>query len=712
MLEDKIISSIQGSLIELNQGEVPNFERRSPVWLERELNNSIQLYPIGANYPAIASDDSSWLLEPDGINLVTHNLNIGHSSWIKGSNVIVFPDEVPAPDASTYMADRVVWSSGDGLTQVLRRSLQLDAGYIYTISLILMLTGGQVAGSRDVIRLAGGVEGSPKIQLAELNKFPNRYRLLSLSFKATGKQLILPTTQTEDYSHDTSLTITNISTNTVTVTVNASIVADQFKGGQVQFIDKPKMYSILSNTPSAANGSVTLTLDAASLIVDGVTTGNKARLQGAPAQSVDLEFYVESTLALNFGGIQIEQRPFRTSMIYQDAVFNVRANSRLVYRNSPIAKLKTFGVFIHLKDWRGDGNIADFGNLSLAIAANKLVIKVQNTSINADLNLPRSIKIFAQVSEENNSISIFVNKVLVAKTNISGFVGDHHADLTLTSDGVRVWQNLVVFDTILLDGIPAIGQKAEQDVAYLFDASVLVSAKAISAHAPLVVLPPVTVPSAPPPIARSLITGLNSASNTVTVTDGSRFVTNTPVSVLRDGRLILRTRILTRTARAGTEFDLGLELTVGVLPGDFLVYGNIDQPGRASVRFPFTPIDQQTILEVNPTQNWIRVGSSLAFNKGRGFVQTVLYQDIAEVLVRDKQDNMGYLYLDSVANLQPGQVFSQPEDEMIVDPTCYLASLLAEVDRVSVAAKYSNGLVIENFNPVPVQVQPAIRVYF
>lgn len=712
MLEDKIVSSIQGSLTELNQGDVPNFERRSPVWMERYLNNSLQLYPIAANYPAIASEDSSWLLEPDGVNLVTHNINVGHTSWIKGSNVIIFPDEVPAPDTSTYMADRVVWSSGDGLTQILRRSLQLDAGYTYTLSLILMLTGGQLAGAKDVIRLVGGVEGSPKIQLTELNGFSNRYRLLSLQFKAAGKQLLLPSSQAQSYGHDTSLTVTSVSTNTITVTAGSSVVADQLKGGQVQFVDKTKLYSILSSTPSAANGSVTLSLDAASLIVDGITAGTKVRLQGAPSQAVDLEFYVESTLSLNFGGIQIEKRPFRTSMIYQDAVFNVRASSRLTYRNNPIARLKTFGIFINLKNWRGDGNVADFGNLVIAIADSKLVITVQNTRIAPDVKIPTSSKLFLQVSEENSSISVFVDKKLIAKTNIMGYVGDHHADLSLTSEGVRLWQSLVVFDKLLLDGNPAIGQAAEQEVAYLFNTEVIVSAKAISAHAPLVVLPPLTVPAAPAPIARSVIIGLNSATNAVTVIDGTKFPATGPVSILRDGRLVLRTRIQTRTAGAGTQVTLGLELTVGVLTGDFLVYGNIDQPGKASVRFPFTPIDQQRILEVDPTQNRIRVGATLAFTKGRGFVQTVLYQDIAEVLVKDKQDGLGYLYLDNVANLQEGHIFSQPEDELIIDPSCYLASLLAEVDRVSVAAKYSNGLVLENFNPVPVQVQAAIRVYF
>lgn len=712
MLEHKIARSIQGSLIELNQGEVPNFERRSPVWLEQYLNDSIQLYPIESNYPAIASEDSSWLLEPSGTNLVTHNLDLSHTSWIKGSNVIIFPDEVPAPDASTYMADRVVWSSGDGLTQVLKRSFQLEAGYTYTLSLILMLTGGQLAGSRDVIRLVGGVEGSPKIQLSQLNNYSNRYRLLSFQFKAAGKQLVLPTAAGNGYSHDTGYVVATVTTNTIVVTIAGTVVADQLKGGLVQFGDRPKLYPILSSSPSAANGSVSITLDASSLIVDGITAGMNARFQGAPNQSLDLEFYVESTLSLNFGGIQIEKSPFRTSMIYQDANLNVRAISRLVYRNNPIARLKTFGIFIHLKEWRGDGNIADFGTLKFVIASGRLVVNAQSASLSPSFEFPASAKIFLQASEENNSISLFVDKILVAKTSLLGYVGDHHSDLTLTSDGFRSWKSFVTFDKILLDGNPEVGGTASQEVGYLFDTEAIISAKAISAPPPLIVLPPVVIPAQLAPIARSQIINLNSATNVVTVADGTNLPLNAPISIMREGRVISRSRIQTRTATTGTQFNLGLDLTAGVLVGDFVIYGNIDQPGRASVRFPFTPVDQQRITEVDPALVRIRVNSSLAFTKGRGFVQNTLYQDIAEVLVKDKQDNLGYLYLDKVTNLEVGHVFSQAEDEMLVSPRCYLPTLLNPVDNVAIAGWYENGLVIENFNPFPVQVQPAIRVYY
>lgn len=712
MLEDKIARSIQGSLIELNQGEVPNFERRSPVWLEQYLNDSIQLYPVEANYPAIASEDSAWLLEPAGTNLVTHNLDLSQTSWIKGSNVIVFPDEVPAPDASTYMADRVVWSGGDGLTQILKRSFSLESGYTYTMSLILMLTGGQLAGGRDVIRLVGGVEGSPRIQLSQLNNYPNRYRLISIQFKAAGSQLLLPTASASGYSHSTGYTVATVSTNTIVITAGSTVITDQFKGGQVQFEDRNKLYSIISNSASAANGTVSITLDASSLIVEGITAGMKARFHGAPNQSVDLEFYVESTLSLNFGGIQIERSPFRTSMIYQDASLNVRAISQLVYRNNPIARLKTFGIFIDLKEWRGDGNIADFGTLKFAIASGKLIVNAQSASLSPDLQLPVSAKIFLQASEENNSISLFLNKTLVAKTSLLGYVGDHRADFILTSEGFRFWKSFVVFDKILLDGNPEIGSAAGQEVAYLFDTEAIISARAISAPPPLIVLPPVVIPAQPAPIARSQIIGLNSATNVVTVANGTNFPLNVPVSIMREGRVILRSRIQTRTVGTGTQVNLGLDLTVGVLVGDFVVYGNIDQPGRASVRFPFTPIDQQKIIEIDVAQARIKVNSSLAFTKGRGFVQNTLYQDIAEVIVRDKQDNLGYLFLDKVTNLEVGHIFSQAQDEMLVSPRCYLPTLLNPVDNVAIAGCYENGLVIENLNPFTVQVQPAIRVYY
>jgi hypothetical protein len=696
MLRKKVFSAIQGGINNLLSSDIPNFSRATPTWIEKYVGDSLKIEPVEAHQPVISPDDGTIILEPAGINLINHNLDLSHNVWIKGSNVRIYPDEVESPDATTYQGDRIDWGNGEGLTQLLKRTISLRAGKQYTLTAFLRLPPGEQASDKDVMR-CGGVN----YPLKRLNDYINRYRICEIQFTTSGSQLTLPS-----YSHNTSYPVTTVRADTVTLSVDRVIKSNQFAGGQLQFGSSTRLYSILANTASS-NGATVLTLDSSTLISDGVTPNIAARLHGAPEQQVDLEFYCESSLSLDFGGIKLEERNFRTSMIYQDESLNVRAATILSFRRNPIAKLKSFGVFVDLKEWRGDGNIIDLGNLKAYIANNLLVVVTAGIKMAVPDLLPEKAKIYIQISAENTNVSVYLNKTLVAKSSIYDFVGDAHADFILTSDGVRSLYQVLFFDSTLLDGQVAIGQTALSEVAELFDAKIILDSTAIATNLPPIVLPPLTVPPTAPALAKSQIRSFIPASGMVMLYDRTGFTANSPVAIVRNGtQVIFNTRIIAVPAAASN--DVQLEVAYGIVPGDYLVYGNINQPGQATVRFPYTPVDQATILDINPSLNRIRITSTLSFSRSRAIITSPTYEDVAEVGILDKDDQQGFLFVDNLQGIAVGHIISQAEDEQLIDPDCYDAYLLQKIEGVQIEEKYTNGVKVVNRNNVPVQVQVAI----
>jgi hypothetical protein len=695
MLKKKVFSAIQGGINNLLSSDVPNFNRASPTWIEKYIGDSLKIEPVEAHQPAISPDDGAIFLEPAGVNLITHNLNLSHSSWIKGSNVRIYPDEVESPDTTTYQGDRIDWGNGEGTTQLLKRSLYLRAGRRYTLTAFLRLPPGEQASDKDVMRCGGTT-----FQLKQLNNYINRYRICGFQFTSSGSQLTLPS-----YSHSTSYTVTALRADTVTLAIDETISSNQFVGGQLQFGSNTRLYSIVANTASS-NGTAVLTLDSSTLIADGITPNTTARLHGAPEQQVDLEFYCESSLSLHFGGIKLEERDFRTSMIYQDDSLNIRAATMLSFRRNPIAKLKSFGVFVDLKEWRGDGNIIDLGNLKAYIANSSLVVVAAGITMAIPDLLPKRSKIYIQISAENTNVSVYLNKTLVARSSIYDFVGDARADFVLTSDGVRSLYQILFFDSVLLDGQAVIGQSASSEVAELFDAQIILDSTTIATNLPPIVLPPLTVPPAAPPLAKSQIRFFIPASGMVTLYDRAGFAVNNPVAVVRNDQVVFNTRIVAVPAAASN--DVQLEVAYGVVPGDYLVYGNINQPGQATVRFPYTPVDQATILDVSPSLNRIKIASTLSFSRSRAIITSQDYEDIAEVGILNKDDQQGFLFVDNLQAVAVGHIISQAEDEQLIDPDCYDAYLLQKIEGVQIEEKYTNGVKVINKNNVPVQVQVAI----
>lgn len=699
-MQEKICFSLEASLVDLNSQFVPSFNRPSTTHLEREVNGGMQIYPINAFYPAIASEDGSILLEPEGINLLTQNLALNDSVWQKGSNVIIYRDEAIAPDSS-YLADRVTWTTGNGNSQLLRRTINLDAATTHTLWGFFRLKGSQFA-STDVMRVADASSNIiASTSLSVLNAYPNRYRIVKLTFTTPGTRPTLPNNphQAVDYA------VTAVTTTTVTLTIPSTVAAGSLIGGQIVFSNLPNnFYQITGNTAQSGN-AVTVTLQATNLVADGVTTASRSMLVDAAKQSITIDFYVENTVSMDWGGIDLKALPFRTSMIYQEDQVRVRAKDQLSYRRSPISNRRTFGFYVDLKFWRGNGNVFKVGSVSAWIDTNKFYIKAGGTTISTPDDLPADAQIFVQVAEESSSLSLFVNKILRARGALANFVADLIAELILTTEGVRCYRRFFVTDSLLLDGQPTVGNAAKEDVGQLFSTPIIITPTAISGPIPLINLPPVTVPAPTAPTARSAIQTINTGTNQVTVADGTGFVANQPVTIMR-GNLIIARAIATNVS--GT--TITLNTVSGAVIGDYLVYGNVDTPGQVSVRFPFDPIDQQTITAIDVPTKRLSVAATLSFIKARAFIITTLYQDKAEVLITSIDTTNNYLFVDNVSLISVGDVITQPQNELFVPPDNYFAGLLTEISGVRVAEKYLNGIVLENRNPVAVVARPFIRV--
>lgn len=704
-IRKSVIFAVEGRLSTL-QNEIPNHSRMSPVMLESAVNASVTFLPIQSNVPAINPQDGSILLEPGQTNLLNYNLDLKQSVWQKGSNITVRGDVVLAPDGS-QRGDRVSWGVGTGNTQLIQRPITLKAGTKYYLSGLFNLVGGKFA-TTDVIKMVGGVIGTPEVSFSGLNLFPGNYRWIELSFTTLGAQPKLPDLQTSSSGY----TISAISTNSVTLAGITGIANNNLIGGQIGFSNNPaKKYNIIGNTISGSSCTITTDPVSGSLTADGVLTTHNAQLYGAPDITSILQLYVESAVSINWGGIQLEVGEYRTSMIYQDAAITPRAPTKLVYRkqSNPLIGFKTFGLLFDVKFWRGDGVLFSIGNISADVVAGKLKLTVGSTVVNDPNPLPASPQIYIQVNGESFTLSVFINKRVIARANLSGFQPSV-ARISLTSSGVRCINRIVILNRAFADGAVAIGEFVQSEMADVLY-SEITDVSAVAVAVPELVLPFVTIPSPEQPVASSEIQSINSAGSTVTVVDGSDFGTSGAVIVYRpasDGDRAIG--YLTITGKTGN--TVSLSSISGIALGDRLVSDFVARPGKASVRLPFSPIDPQIITAIDIANKRVTVASALAFvEKSRAIVQSTLYQDVAEVIVETIDNTNSRLTLNSILGITVGDIISQPDEEVEIPTECYYVDLLTPNPNINIEQKATNGFVLSNKGGGDAIVQTTVKVY-
>lgn len=710
----KINFAMRGSLRDAQGQRTPNYECTSPRFLETEINDSVQLALVSAYEPAIFPD-GAFLLEPASGNLITWNMDMSNPAWQRGSNVFIQSDRGIAPDNS-YLADQVAWVSGFGNTQKIVRSFFLDPDRTYQLTFLLQGTGGR-CGINDVIRVTGNVQGAPKVGLDNLNNYLGKYRRLSIPFRTAGSRPVLPSTTSQ-----AGFVLTAVSANTVTLAGLGTVNANALVGGQISFTIGTGTYEITANTV-AVGGSAVVTVDSNELLANGVTTTARAILKDAAAKNVTVEIYCESTFSLLWGGAKLWAAEFEDSMIYQAGERISRSGATLQFqtRDNPLVDLANFGVFGDLKYWRGDGNLADFGDLKIQIKNKRLRVVAGLTEVLDPDELPVNGKFFLSASAESSSISLFVNGKLKQRSVLSNF-RPSPLPLTLTSEGVRAWNALVTYGQTLLDGKPNIGGDAQQEVAALFDsAQPIVPPDLISSGNPTFTLPLVTVPGYHSPELEAKISAINTSTSGLQldpVTPG--FLVGDAVQVVRrmgDGqrqRIGWFRVIVVNFPGFPSGTYVSLDGVTGIQVGDILVRGRVDTPGRAFIRFPFVPIDERRILEVDEPGKRVRVDTALSFLQNvTAVVRKPTYQDVTEVLIRLVDPATGWMTLSDVRRIEVGHLISQvqPGNETLISPSNYVASMTTPTANIRIAQKAQNGLLIENSSADQILVTPKVEVY-
>ena len=296
-VSDQIFFALQGSLVDLvNRSRIGLWSCPSARYLESDAAGGVTLKPIVSDLPAI-SEDGAIYLEPANNNLVTHNLDLSQSIWQKGTNVVVNSDSVAAPDAG-FLGDKItfVGSNLGGATQILRYSLAVSSGTEHQAFWILQLAPGSGKfGANDAIRIADSdFSNIVSLNLSQLNDAPGKWSIISTSFQSPGLNPTLPTMALDDV-----ITVSALSGVTVTLTGDAlsGIAVNQLTGAKVAFSSDPETsYTALSNT-AYSSGSMSITLDAASL--PGVSVDDEVSLSPPDKELVHLELYCENTVTLN-----------------------------------------------------------------------------------------------------------------------------------------------------------------------------------------------------------------------------------------------------------------------------------------------------------------------------------------------------------------------------------------------------------------------------
>lgn len=617
-----VIFALRGSFVDRINRRLPNYRRVSGSTVERMVNQGLVLDQIDAGCPAISADDFAIWIEPSGDNLVTQNIDLGNSVWEKGGRVSVLTDQFPAPN-SNYTADMIGWIGGSGNTQVLGRNFTLNQGSSHFLRVALQCPVSSRFGRNDVIRFSGSVATTSPFPLSSLNDFQGLWRFVEIPFTTSGVANVpsLPAFP---------LAISAVTSNTITVPLTGR-VANDLVGAAIVFSHASSViYEVASNT-ATAGGNVVITTTVSTLTTDGVTTSVTATLGQPPTKTVRVEVYSESSASLLWGGMQIERRSFPTSMIYQSGTRNGRAGTEVVFqpRDNPVGNATSFGLFVDLKVWRGDGNLFDFGNWRVTIANSRLSVTVGATTFSDPDVLPSSCKFYIQTSAENASTAIYVNGILKVRTSTPSFRGNTDQPLNMNSDGVRAYRTVWTVNTTQSDGQPSVGGVATGDVAFGFNNEVI-GQDLISGQDAVMVLPPIAVPA----------------------------------------------------------------------------------NGQIFARFPFAPIDVQTISAINT--NTLSVTSALSFTSGRAFIQTPAGAAVTEVVITatNTSSSPNTITLASATGVSVGNTIVQPASETLVFPTNYAVSTVETISGITagVLGKAENGVILGNTTGQIVTVTPKIAI--
>jgi hypothetical protein len=154
-LVETLAFDIVGSLL---NAQIPKYLRATIAHWEGFVNGSWTQVAYARHHPRFSSQ-AVLTLEKSSINFLTYPTHLGHSSWVKGSSMIIFPDHITGPNKN-YRSDRVVVSSstGNNAAQTLSKAIVLSPATAYTATVCLRLADGRF-GAGDYLEIGGSVVG-------------------------------------------------------------------------------------------------------------------------------------------------------------------------------------------------------------------------------------------------------------------------------------------------------------------------------------------------------------------------------------------------------------------------------------------------------------------------------------------------------------------------------------------------------------------------
>jgi hypothetical protein len=704
-VEKKICFIVKGSLIDSVGQSIPYFARSTPTTIStKDSQGNTEIVRIDAYRPAISPKSGTIGIEPGGKNELTWNASPGNVSWIKGTNLSVDLSRKPGLDR-TFYTSTLTWRAGtNASSQKIRKELLLEANTDYCLSAILKLTGG-LFRSTDEIRVVGGVIGTASASLSVLNKTPQQQSTLVFKFKTTGGNPNIPVVN-EDY-----LSIQAVQVGAVNVLLPA-IVVDQLLGAQVKFTGVSETFIISGNTAtSATTGIVTLTVTstatASSLPALGVTVAGKLKISRPPLQQCFIELESRNDVSMEWGAIQVEAKSFPTALIFQQDTLRIRSRTELVYPDNPIASKSNCGLFVDIEQWQGDGVVFTSDAISLGIADGKLTAIVGGVSIPTTTDLPKTTKIFVNVSRIANKAFLFVDNKLAGLASLTNFTPPP-STIVMTSEGSRNYRAIVLFDDSLKDDLVdlTIGRPSKNQIAELFSSKSFGSAAIFRSRRPVLILPQVSIPGLFRPASIN-ITGKNESTRTLSLDSIENIVVNKEVTITNQNIFILKATVI---GIVGSSIILDAPIEI-VNIGYQLRQGEVTF-GRSIARFPWEPIDVQEIASINPIDNSLVLQSSaLGFNQGKSIVQDskdrfICEPSIIRVVPLDRK-----IYVDSIDLLKVGQRISQPRSELNIDPANYLATIIEVNPAVTISTLAQTGLVLSNGSDQPTEVTVSVSVF-
>lgn len=703
-IEQKICWLVKGALTDAVSQAIPFFARSTPTTIaSMDATGNTELVRVDAYRPAIAPKTGAIGIEPGGKNELTWNANPGNISWIKGSNVTVDLSRAPGLDR-TFYTNIVTWRSGIiPSLQKIRKEILLEANTEYCLSAIFKLTAGLFRAT-DEIRIVGNLTVPLNISLSALNQKPQMQTALTGRFKTGGGAPVIPATP-QDYLSINVVNPTSISL------ILPGVAANQLVGASVKFTGVDNGFIVTSNTASVlATGIVTIVVSSpttsTTLPALGVTTAAKVRISKPPLQSCFIEIEARNDVTIEWGAMQIEARTFPTALILQQDTIKIRSRTELIYPDNPIADKPNCGLWVDLIGWQGDGNILKSDAIELKIINNRIVAIVGGVTIDTVGTLPAAAKIFLNVDRIANRAYLLVNGALVGIATLLNFIPPN-STMDLSSIGSRNYQAIAFFaDKLIDDPSVTIDRAAKFQVAELFKAKSFGSAQIFKSRRTTLILPQVIIPGLIKPVTVN-ITGKNNATRTLSLDSMVGIVANKEITINNRNLFILKATVI---AIVGS--SVILDTAIEIVNVGYQFQQGETTFGKSIARFPFDPIDVQTIASINPLDNSVILqSSSLSFAPGKAIVQDTRDRFINEPLVTSVDSLNRKIFVDSTDLLVVGYRISQPASELNIDPANYLATILEVNPAVSIDTVAQTGLVLNNGADEPTEVTVSVSVF-